>query len=75
MHTTQAEIAAAHAANLYATLSTEDADAQEPWFPGLIPGVLVKDTRDDDGEDFTATFLDGSVARWINSTRTWNVVE
>ena len=51
-------------------LGVDEIDALEPW-----TWANAETTEDDNGEDFTAVFSDGSKARWINSDRAWMVIE
>jgi hypothetical protein len=68
-------------------LSTDKIDEMEPWHwvdqrsaraeleigPNCFEAVEI---LDDNGEDFTAVFSDGSRAKWSNYDRTWiNVFE
>lgn len=50
-------------------MSLEELDNCEPWtWPHNV------DSEDDNGEDWTSVFSDGSKARWTNRERSWEVV-
>ena len=55
--------------------TTEEIDEMTPWLDHEELGDwLAVSSMDDNGEDVTVVFADGSQARWTNTERSWKVI-
>lgn len=54
-----------------AKMSWMDLEEKEPWLWCDRYGARIVD---DNGEDYTAVFQDGSRARWVNCDRNWELL-